>query len=881
MDNSPNMDPSSVTWSRFFNTQSQNNRKQIAQELAQELDDDTEKSSTPPSENDTVEITDLNVKIPKQTLKNWALKNIAVKDKNGESFKLLNSLGLTSSDNFQIYNESTNKAFQSVQGYIENSEIKAKVVAPQYYESEKGSLKAENTPFEESEIEAILQKVTEQAETQAVETGTEATSSETTGTEAATGNQNPDETVQIGINGKNTAVTVSKIVDELTDQTIENIIAYLKNSEINFENADGITTTNREIPEDGLLKALKVILADAGKLKTFIAKFTTKEQVETLKTFLGAEKFDELCSKLPEDEKTRINELFKTSPAESTSSEPEGEVDPNQSVNILVSTGNAVAPSTKSVNLAWIASKLANVEPAELEKLFKGEEALFRNNSGSGTYKVKIKPDHLKSALRLIAKDLAELLKLTSKLKTSTEVNAFIKFIGKNTKEAQQLLIQLESKEIMRLLNASDDLDELAKILEIKNTNKLWAKLAGLHQDNLKTLLNKGTVGGELFRKLKFNDVDKAFSEIKNIGLAKPSWLQGKNTSIEFTNPDWAKNIDLNKLKSADFKQLLLTLDDKQLKTFIQAKNADEVLGLLKRLKPEEIAEILAKPSFIRSLNSTKFMGSAESSLQTIIQSVSSNGDDLAKLLNKLDSKILKSLFLKNNLPADLKVDILTKIKGLKNSPLNQILSKLEDADLSTLLNLKTSASGDELFKVLGFTETTATEVATTIRAGISAKAANGILGQLNKLAEGAKSRSIITKLGEIIKPSLPILKNVAKVAPFLAPLIDFIAGIALDKESYGKSAAGTIGSFAGGWAGGAVGAVAGTAVAAMATTAIAASSFGFLAPLAVPVGGILGITVTLLGAIAGSAGGGWLGDRLYEILGDLGLTPWESQAKA
>ena len=108
MDNSPNMDPSSVTWSRFFNTQSQNNRKQIAQELAQELDDDTEKSSTPPSENDTVEITDLNVKIPKQTLKNWALKNIAVKDKNGESFKLLNSLGLTSSDNFQIYNELKN-----------------------------------------------------------------------------------------------------------------------------------------------------------------------------------------------------------------------------------------------------------------------------------------------------------------------------------------------------------------------------------------------------------------------------------------------------------------------------------------------------------------------------------------------------------------------------------------------------------------------------------------------------------------------------------------------------------------------------------------------------------------------------------------------------
>jgi hypothetical protein len=865
MGNSPNMDPSSATWSRFFNASSQNNRKQIAQEL----DDDTDKSSTPHSENDTVEIaglkdkdkkqdgTEEDVKISKQALKNWALKNIAVKDKNGESFKLLNSLGLTSSDNFQIYNESTNKAFQSVQGYIENNEIKAKVVAPQYYESEKDSLKAENTPFKESEITAIPQKVTEQAETQAAQPETAQT-----GTEAATGNQNPDETVQIGINGKNTAVTVSEIVDELTDQTIENIIGYLKDAEINFKEADGTTTTNIKIPEDGLLKALQVILDDAGKLKTFIAKFTTKEQVETLKTFLGDERFDELWAKIPEDEKTRINELY-------------------QSVNILVKSSLNGQLIAKKVNLAWIASKLANVEPAELEKLFKGEEALFPNNSGSGTYKVKIKPDHLKSALRLIAKDPAELLKLTSKLKTSTEVNALIKFIGKNTKEAQQLLIQLESKEIMRLLNASDDLDELAKILEIKNTNKLWAKLAGLHQDNLKTLLNKGTVGGELFRKLKFNDVDKAFSEIKNIGLAKPSWLQGKNTSIDFTNPDWAETIDLNKLKSADFKQLLLTLDDKQLKTFIQAKNADEVLDLLKRLKPEEIAEILSKPSFIRSLNSAKFMGRAESSLQTIIQSVSSNGDDLAKLLNKLDSKILKSLLLKNNLPADLKVDILTKIKGLKNSPLNQILSKLEDADLSTLLNLKTSASGDELFKVLGFTETTATEVATTIRAGISAKAANGILGQLNKLAEGAKSRSIITKLGEIIKPALPILKNVAKVAPFLAPLIDFIAGIALDKESYGKSAAGTIGSFAGGWAGGAVGAVAGTAVAAMATTAIAASSFGFLAPLAVPVGGILGITVTLLGAIAGSAGGGWLGDRLYEILGDLGLTPWESQAKA
>ncbi len=907
------MDPSSAAWSKFFNTNKKFYNNSTAddgsdrREIAQNLDDKTDESSTPPSAEDTITINGIedkdnpneNVKISKQVLKKWAKDEIAVGKTGvrGESFKLLSSIGLTTApnDTFQLFNEAKMKAFQSVHGYAEKNEIKAKVVAPKYYSAEKPHLTAENSPLKPEVIKAIPAQLTKrQAEqtkaqtqpntTQAAQTesssttgtqesGTEGTSgtqpgksatNETTGetkktegtkTTAQAAKQNPTETVKIKINGVENLVTLTKIAEALNTYNIESLLTLMEGKELAFKDNQNNTfriQIPKDVLKDVLKKVLKLIFDDETQRSAFIGKFIAKDQVEALLAFLGDEK-SELLDKLSPEEKARINNLLSDSSTANTSTETDEEVDPNKLIDILVRVGNAVAPSTKSVKVAWIASKLGNLPVAELEKLFKGEEASFPNNSGSGTYKVKIKPDHLKTSLRLIAKDPAELFKLTDKLKTTAHVNAFIKFIGKNTKEAQQVLIQLQPDEIMRLLNASDDLDELAKILEIKNTNKLWAKLAGLDETQLKALMNKEVSGIKLFEKLGFNSLDESLN-IKNIGLPKTA-------KINFLNSDWEKNIDLKKLKSADFKQLLLTLDDKQLKTFMGAKSVGQVTALLNKLKPEEVAEILSRPNFIKSLNSVKFLGETESSLNNIML-YAFDSDNSAKILSKLEPKVLNNLLKSVNV--SLREVILQGIKGLKNSPLNQILAKLDDTELKALLNLKNGA-GEELFKHLNLGNTV-DEAFNTIKPGMSTGAANGILGQLKNLAKGAKDFGVIKTLGKIIKPVLPILQKVAKAIPILAPIIDLITGIAFDKESYGKSAAGTVGSFAGGWIGGIGGAAAGTALAAATTVGMAALT-GPLALLAVPVGGIVGVAVTILCAIAGSAGGGMLGDALYEAI--------------
>ena len=108
-------------WSSFFKANASSGGK-TREEIAQWLDDKTEKEQSAGSSGaDIVELSiadddqeNKNVEINTGILKTWALKNIAVGQKQGQSYKLLESVGLTSGDSFQIYNPATGEGFQSV-----------------------------------------------------------------------------------------------------------------------------------------------------------------------------------------------------------------------------------------------------------------------------------------------------------------------------------------------------------------------------------------------------------------------------------------------------------------------------------------------------------------------------------------------------------------------------------------------------------------------------------------------------------------------------------------------------------------------------------------------------------------------------------------------
>ncbi len=659
------------------------------------------------------------------------------------------------------------------------------------------------------------------------------------------------------INGNPANYKFGDIVAGVSNLTINDILTLMRGEAMSEHGTE--MTINYQIPTDVLQKALVAILTDPEKQDNFIDQFTTTEQVKALREFLETENFNVVLNSLPEAQQTRIGLLL------------------NEFAVVLVKASINGAFIPKKVTFAWIASKLTTLDPAELAKLLKGQEASFLKNSGSGTYKIKIDSKHLKAALSIIAKDPAELAKLTGNLTNLDEFNAFIKFIGKDPKAARQLLAQLEPKEIMRILRGSDDLGELAKILKVKDAKEIWGKLAGLDGKNLRTFLETADGTGEtLFKKLNLGtSIDEAFNKVKNIPMPEPSSSFRKSPPITFTNTDWPKEIYLadpngkwiqpGTLNAKGLKQLLLNLDKTQVEQFFLAKGSKEVTDLLLKLKPEEIAEILSKPDFINSLSSAKFSnGASTSSLNELATALKSKPENLAQILNKLEPDLLNNFL--RPLETDLREQLLLSIKGLKNSPLNQILGKLGDVQLKSLLNLK-NRSGQELFKALGSGATAkVNDVLNAIKPSPTTTMLDDVLNGLKGVAKGVKNIGFLKTIGKILKPAMPILQKVAKAIPFLAPLIDFITG-RLEGETVAQSAAGTIGSFAGGWAGGALGAMAGASVAASATAAIAVSSFGFLVPLAIPIGGILGATVTLFGAIAGSAGGGWIGDRLYELV--------------